>query len=323
MTADRNDLLPGTLELLVLKALSLEPMHGWGIGQRIDQLSKDVFRVPQGSLYPGMQRLKALFLRDRLEREMEEELRHHRELDEAAGISPFGRVEEIKEEVRDARGVRPLEELIADTRYALRALRRSVGFTLTVVATLGIGIGAATAVFIVVNRILLAGLPYPDPERLVRIYQQYSPTNRGTISVVDLLAIRDQQRSFAAFGAVRLAGVSIVGAGGPERVGAGRVTSGFFKALRVTPRFGRLLEPADDIPGAPRVVVVSYAFAERALGGAAVAVGKVVPIDAVSHTVVGVLEPGRNELAGLPFPIWPVLQLATPSRRGPFGYRGV
>ena len=270
-----------------------------------------------------IERCKALFFRDRLERELEEELRHHRALDEAAGIPPLQQTEQVKEAVRDARGVRPLEELIADTRYAFRALRRSVGFTLTVVATLGIGIGAATAVFIVVNRILLAGLPYPDPERLVRIYQQYSPTNRGTISVVDILAIRDQQRSFAAFGAVRLAGVSIVGAGGPERVGAGRVTSGFFKALRVTPRFGRLLEPADDIPGAPRVVVVSYAFAERALGGAAVAVGKVVPIDAVSHTVVGVLEPGRNELAGLPFPIWPVLQLATPSRRGPFGYRGV
>ena len=57
MATDRNDLLPGTLELLVLKALSLEPMHGWGIGQRIDQLSKDVFRVPQGSLYPGLQRM--------------------------------------------------------------------------------------------------------------------------------------------------------------------------------------------------------------------------------------------------------------------------
>jgi len=57
VATDRNDLLPGTLELLVLKALSLEPMHGWGIGQRIDQLSKDVFRVPQGSLYPGLQRM--------------------------------------------------------------------------------------------------------------------------------------------------------------------------------------------------------------------------------------------------------------------------
>jgi predicted permease len=268
-----------------------------------------------------IERFKALFFRDRLEREMEEELRHHRALDEESGVTRHENLEQVKEEVRDARGVRPLEELVADTRYALRALRRNAGFTLTVVATLGVG--AATAVFIVVNRILLAGLPYPDPERLVRVYQQYSPTNRGTISVVDILAIRDQQRTFDAFGAVRLAGVSIVGAGGPARVGAGRVTSGFFKALGVTARYGRLIEPADDIPGAPRVVVVSYAFAERALGGAAAAVGKVVPIDAVSHTVVGVLEPGRTELAGLPFPIWPVLQLEAPSRRGPFGYRGI
>ena len=270
-----------------------------------------------------MERLKALFLRDRLEREMEEELRHHRELDEAALISPFGRVEEIKEEVRDARGVRPLEELIADTRYALRALRRSVGFTLTVVATLGLGIGAATAVFIVVNRILLAELPYPDAERLVRIYQQSTPANRGTISVVDILAIRDQQRSFDAFGALRPASVSVTGAGGPERVVAGRVTAGFFRALGVRASHGRLIEPTDDSPGAPRVVVVSHAFAERALSGATAAVGKVVPIEGVSHTVVGVLEPGRNDLAGFPAVVWPVLQLATPGRRGPFGYRGI
>src|SRR5438034_322398 len=111
-----------------------------------------------------IERCKALFFRDRLERELEEELRHHRVLDEAAGISPLQQTEQVKEAVRDARGVRPLEELIADTRYACRALRRSVGFTLTVVATLGIGIGAATAVFIVVNRILLAGLPYRSEE---------------------------------------------------------------------------------------------------------------------------------------------------------------
>src|SRR5438094_10340380 len=103
-----------------------------------------------------MERLKALFLRDRLERELEEELRHHRELDEAAGISPFGRVEEIKEEVRDARGVRPLEELVAGKRYALRALRRGVGVTCTVAATLGLGIRAATAVLLVANRALPA-----------------------------------------------------------------------------------------------------------------------------------------------------------------------
>src|SRR3989454_99673 len=270
-----------------------------------------------------IERFKALFFRDRLERELEEELRHHRALDEEAGIPALKQMEQVKEEVRDARGVRPLEELIADTRYAVRALRRSAGFTLTVVATLGLGIGAATAVFIVVNRILFAELPYPDAERLVRIYQQSTPTNRGTISVVDILAIRDQQHSFDAFGALRPTSVSVTGALGPERVVAGRVTSGFFRALGVGASHGRLIEPTDDTPGAPPVVVVSHAFAERALGGAGAAVGKVVPIEGVSHAVVGVLEPGRNDLAGIPAVVWPVLQLATPPRRGPFGYRGI
>ena len=281
-----------------------------------------------------LERLKALVFRNRLERELDEELRHHLALEEEArarrqprpparALGALGGVEQVKEAVRDARGVRPLEELIADTRYALRALRRNVGFTLTVVVTLGLGIGATTAVFVVVNRILLAGLPYPDPERLVRIYQQYTPTNRGTISVVDILAIREQQRSFDALGAFRPAGVSISGAAGAERVVAGRATSGFFTALGVRASHGRLIEPADDRPGAPPVVVVSHAFAERALGGAAVAVGKAVPIDGVSHAVVGVLEPGRNDLAGLPAAVWPVLQLGTPARRGPFGYRGL
>src|SRR2546426_503845 len=257
-----------------------------------------------------IERFKALFFRDRLERELEEELRHHRALDEAAGSPPLQQTEQVKEAVRDARGVRPLEELIADTRYAFRALRRSAGFTLTVVATLGLGIGAATAVFIVVNRILFAELPYPDAERLVRIYQQSTPTNRGTISVVDILAIRDQQHSFDAFGALRPTSVSVTGALGPERVVAGRVTSGFFRALGVGASHGRLIEPTDDTPGAPPVVVVSHAFAERALGGAGAAVGKVVPIEGVSHAVVGVLEPGRNDLAGIPAVVGLVLLLA-------------
>src|SRR5207247_931424 len=191
MAADRNDLLPGTLELLVLKALSLEPMHGWGIGQRIDQLSKDVFRVAQGSLYPGLQRmLRKGWIRAEWRTSANNRRARYYSLTRA--------------------GRRQLETEASDWRRASE----------TINAILRVRLAAATAVFIVVNRILLAGLPYPDPERLVRICQQYSPTNRGTISVVDILAIRDQQRSFAAFGAVRLAGVSIVGARGPERVGA-------------------------------------------------------------------------------------------------------
>ena len=282
-----------------------------------------------------VERFKALFFRRRLERELEEELQYHidRETEARAqagspdarreALMSLGGVEKVKEEVREARGVLRLEEWIADARYALRALRRNAGFTLSVMAVLGIGIGAATAVFTVVDRVLLAGLSYPHPERLVRISQRSSPTNVFTLSVVDLQAIAAQQRSFEAFGGIRSGSASVNGSGTAERVATGRVTSGFFRALEVRAAHGRLLEAADDVPGAPPAVVISSAFAERTFGGAASAVGRSLAIDGVSHEVVGVLEPGRRELAGMTVDVWPALQLTTPKRRGPFGYRAI
>lgn len=119
------------------------------------------------------ERLKALLFRGRAERELDEELQFHIEREaesraRAGSHTPerdarlaFGGVEQVKEEVRSARGVRALEDLLADARYALRALGRNPGFALTVIAVLGIAIGAATAVYTVVNRVLLADLPYP------------------------------------------------------------------------------------------------------------------------------------------------------------------
>jgi predicted permease len=282
-----------------------------------------------------IERLKALFFRGRLDRELEEELRFHIARDAEAradsgradarreALAAFGGVERVKDEVRAARGVLPLEELMADTRYAFRSLRRNPGFALTVVAVLGVGIGAATTVFTVVNRVLLTGLPYRHPDRLVRIYQKNSPTNIWSLSVVDVQAIADQQRSFEAVGAARFASASLSGIGTPERVAVGRLTPGFFRALGVRAARGRLIEPEDDRAGAPAVVVVSHRLAERALGGAPSAVGKAVAIDGISHAVVGVLEPGRNELAGMEAEAWPILRLGAPNRRGPFGLRAV
>jgi putative ABC transport system permease protein len=282
-----------------------------------------------------IERLKALLFRGRLDRELEEELRFHIALDAEAraasgsgdarreALATFGGVERVKDEVRAARGVLPLEELVADTRYALRSLWRNAGFTFTVVAVLSVGLGAATAVFTVVNRVLLAGLPYRDPDHLVRIYQKNSPTNLWSLCVVDVQAIAEQQRSFLAFGAARYGSASLSGIGTPERVAVGRLTSGFFRALGVSAAQGRLIEPEDDRPGAAPVVVVSYRLAERVLGGAGAAVGESITIDGVSHAVVGVLEPGRGELAGMEAEAWPSLRIETPTRRGPFGLRAV
>ena len=137
----------------------------------------------------AVERIKSLFLRRRQERELAEELRFHveREAEERLrrGVGPeaarreallaFGGVEQYKEAVRDARGTRPLEELGADIRYALRGLRRNPGFAVTAVLVLGLGIGATTAVFSIMYSVVLAKLPYPDPDRLV-IVNQTAPT---------------------------------------------------------------------------------------------------------------------------------------------------
>jgi putative ABC transport system permease protein len=232
-------------------------------------------------------------------------------------------VDRYKEEARDASGVRPLDDLLADTRFALRALRHNPGFTATVILVLALAIGAATAVFSVVDTVLIADLPYPHADRLVRVYQQNSPTNLWTLSEVDVQAIQEQQRSFDAFGAARWGAAALAGAGRPEQIPVVRVTSGFFGALGLEAAAGRLIEPRDEAAGAPPVVVVSQALAGERLGGASAAVGRGITLDGVGHTVIGVLPPRVHEPAGMDAVAWPVLQMATPTRRGPFGLRGI
>ncbi|HEY7460781.1 MAG TPA: ABC transporter permease [Gemmatimonadota bacterium] len=283
------------------------------------------------------ERARALFYGEQQSREVDEELRFHleREVQENVrkGMDPeqarrqallaFGGVERVREETWEARGVRPVVDLTSDMRYAFRTLGRNRGFTLAAVAVLGLAIGASTVVFGVVNSVLLSELPYPHPERLVRIHQQNSPTNRFGLSAVDYQAIRDQARTLEAVGVVLMRDVSLSGAGRPEQARVGWATAGFFRALGVSPVRGRTLAPPDEEPGAPPVAVVSYAFAVQAFGDAAAAVGRSVTIDGVSHTVVGVLPRGTDRLAAARAAVWPVLQLEPPKRRGPFTLYGV
>src|SRR6478672_10871747 len=155
-------------------------------------------------------RIRALLHRDALDRDIDDEMRLHiemeaNELARVYGLSPaearrraaiaFGGVDRFAEEHRDARGVRWIEEVAQDVRYAARSLRRSPGFTLTATLVLALGIGASTAVFSAVDAVLVSRLPYPSDDRLVRIFQQNSPTNRFGLSAADYLALAAQQRS--------------------------------------------------------------------------------------------------------------------------------
>jgi putative ABC transport system permease protein len=216
-----------------------------------------------------------------------------------------------------------LETLGADCRYALRGLRRNPVFTLTAVVVLGLGLGATTAVFSVMDSVILTDLPYPDPGRLVRVFEQNSATNRWALSTADVLAIREQQRSFEVFGEVQRDEAALSGSGSPERVVVGRASAGFFQAIGVPVARGRQVEAADEAPGAPMVAVVSHDLAERHFGGVDQALGRALTLDGTSYQVVGVLPAGRDELGGLRASVWPALQLQAPTRRGPFWLRGV
>ncbi|HEV8355261.1 MAG TPA: ADOP family duplicated permease [Gemmatimonadales bacterium] len=283
------------------------------------------------------ERLRALAFRRRRERELAEELEFHleRETEERVrgGAAPeaarrearlaFGGVELYKEAVRDAGGVRPLQELGADLRYALRGLRRNPGFTATAVLVLGLGLGATTAVFSVMDSVILAELPYPEADRLARVVEQNSPTNRWALSTADVTAIREQQTSFEAWGAAQRDEAALSGPGRPERIAVGRASAGYMQAIGIPVARGRPIETRDEAPEAPAVVVVSHALAGRLLGGTERALGRSLNLDGISHQVIGVLPPGRDELGGLRATAWPALRLRPPTFRGPFWLRGI
>lgn len=288
-------------------------------------------------LADALHRLRALVFRRKVEAELDEEIATHLELETAArrqrgvttdqarrqALVAFGGVERWKEATRDARGLGLVDGLGLDLRQSLRALGRNPGFTLSVILVLGIGVGLATTVLSLVRTVVWSELPYPAAERLVRVYQQNSPTNLFGISTVDAQAILARQHSFDAFGVVQRGEVALSGLGAPERIPVARVTPGFFEALSVRPEAGRLVNEGDLDPGTPPVAVVTRAFADRALGGAGQAVGKSFLLDGVSHTVIGILPPGGADLGGVTAAVWPALRLAQPTRRGPFYLRGI
>ena len=279
-------------------------------------------------------RLRALTNRHALNRDVDDEMRLHIELEtedlarvhaidhtearRRASVA-FGGIDRHAEEHHDVRGVRWLEDFGQDVRYAIRSLRRSPGFTITATLVLALGIGASTAIFSAVDQVLVSRLPYPNDDRIVRIFQQNSPTNRFGLSTVDYNAIAAQQHSFSALGAVR--GRTATIAVGPNVHGASVATAdaGFFSVLGVRAARGRVIETSDMAPDR-FVAAVTHEFAAREFGGdGSAAVGKSMTIDGTTYTIIGVLDRSVRDLANVRADIWAPLKLTTPERRGPFG----
>src|SRR5262245_525460 len=184
-----------------------------------------------------------------------------------------------------------METLVQDTRYALRMLLKSRGFTLVAVLTLALGIGANAAIFSVVNGVLLRPLPLPEPERLVAVWtaQPAKGFPRGSSSYPDFADYRDQSASFEGLAAARSTGYTLSSPTGAERIDGARVSWSLFPILRATAALGRTVAADEDRLGGPRVAVIGDGLWRRRFASDPGVVGRPVTLDGEPYTVVGVL----------------------------------
>src|SRR5260370_31532 len=184
-----------------------------------------------------------------------------------------------------------METFIQDLRYAQRMLRKNLGFTTVAIITLALGIGANTAIFSVVNAVLLRPLPYREPTQLVRVYSEF-PTmqlRKFWLSPPELLDIQKEAHSWESIGGWGAGGQNVGTNGEAPRVTSPGVTRGLIDALGVQPVQGRSFTVEEDRNGGPNVALISYGLWQRAFGGESNIVGKQIQVDSQSTTVVGVM----------------------------------
>ncbi len=248
----------------------------------------------------------AAFNKRKLDQEMDEEMRSHVEMraqqNVAAGMSleegrhaalkEFGWTESIKETCRDQRGGRWIEDFGQDIRYGARMLFKYPGFTVIAVLTLALGVGANTAIFSIVDAVLLRPLPYPDSGQLVWLGERGPDWSGGSIAYPNFVDWKNQQSVFEKFGVYNGNNFTLTGAGEPTRVSAAVMSVDVFAALRTEPEVGRIFREDEDKPGGPPVALISHALWESRFGGDAGIVNKAISLDGKPYTVLGIMPAG-------------------------------
>ncbi len=259
------------------------------------------------------------FSRKKWDEELDEEVRDHIERQTAANITAgmsaeearrqarllLGAIEGVKEDCREQRRGFWLDSLWADLRYGSRILRKSPAFTLVAILTLALGIGANTALFSVVDAVLLRQLPFAHADRAYWITSVRPERRDAAFSMPDFLDYRDHIDSLDSLSAIANWSANLTGRGDAQRLSGARVSANIFETLGVSAAVGRTLEPEDDRPGAPPVVVMTYGLWQRRFGGDSRLVGQPLEINGASYTLVGILPPN------FVFPL-PEAELAVP-----------
>ena len=199
-----------------------------------------------------------------------------------------------------------------DLRFALRRLARSPAFAAAAVTCLALGIGANTAIFSVINAVLLRSLPYEEPERLVGVWEanHFRRSERNVVSPANYLDWQSGTSSFSRMAAVHDIGANLTGAGEPEEVRVQRATAGLFDVLGLRAAVGRTFVPADDTPGGPEIAVLSHGLWARRFSADPSVVGSTIRLDGVPLTVIGVMPPGTQTIGRQPRPdLWVPMRL--------------
>ena len=207
----------------------------------------------------------------------------------------------MKEDHRDQRSVRWVENLLRDVRYGMAALARDPGFAAVTIGLLALGIGANTAMFSIVDAVLLKPLPFPQPERMVRVWETPALTERNNTTTLTFLDWKRQNDLFEALSVEELFRAAVAASGDPARISGKMVSSGYFQVFSVKAAIGRTFAPGEDQPGATPVVVLSHSFWQTRFGADPGILERDLVLDGEPHRIIGVLpagsfRPGRSSV---------------------------
>ena len=243
----------------------------------------------------------------------------------AAARKKLGNTTLIREEVYQMNTVTFVEDVVRDVRHALRMIRTHPGFVLTVLLSLALGIGANTAIFSVVNGVLIQPLPYPEADALVGVYNQLTIQGQvykdAALSPGMYAACQESCRAFEHFGVWTSGAATVTGAGEPEQVTTVTATQGALPALGVQASLGRWFSKEEDTPGGTRAAILSHGYWQRKFGGDREILGRAVVIDFIPHEVIGVMPPGFRFVNHAPDII--LAQRFSTSRPDEFSYDGI
>jgi len=239
----------------------------------------------------------------------------------------LGNTTRIREEIYSMNTLTLLEGLARDTRHAIRMVRTKPGFSLAVLLSLALGIGANTAIFSVLNAVLIRPLPYPGPERLVGVFNRIAIQGQvfedAELSARMYVSCKESARVFDTFGVWTPGSATVTGRGDPEQLAIITVTEGVLPTLGVPAYIGRWFSNEDDTPGSPETVILSYGYWQQEFGGDRSVVGRAVTIDFVPRRVIGVMPASFRLVNYAPDMLLPQRFSGTPVGPDEFSHRGI